>query len=161
MVPFQLRPTLLCLKTHVALLIIMDVNQDLANYRFLLQVNVVLRSPSPTPCYIHMSIRYEPTSYRNNLPIICRIIFVRYDLDDKLLRAPTRVCEYRRGAIVIMRREICQGGTLQSRTESALELTKRPIARRCTEKVQTRDPPEKVEDLTLPAFRHPGVTLVL
>jgi hypothetical protein len=140
----------------------MDVNQDLANYRFLLQVNVVLRSPSPTPYYIHMSIRYEHTACRNNLPIICRIIFVRYDLDDKLLRAPTRLCEYRRGAIVIMRRDICQGGTLQRRTASALELTKkRLIARRCTEKVQTRDPPEKVEDLTLPAFRHPGVTLVL
>jgi hypothetical protein len=106
-----------------------------------------------------MSIK-QYAKCQNDLPIICRIIFVRDDLDDKLLRA-LRLCKHRGNSIVIMRREICQGGTLQSRAESALELTKMLTRAGCTEKVQNRNPPGKVEDLMLPTFRYPGVTLAL
>ena len=100
----------------------MDIYQNPANHCFLLHINVILRSPSTTPYVNHVN-QTEYTECRNDLPIICRIIFVCDDLNDKLFRAP-RLCKHRGNSIVIMWREIRQGSTLQSRAERALELTK-------------------------------------
>ncbi len=68
----------------------MDIYQNPANHCFLLHINVILRSPSTTPYVNHVN-QTEYTECRNDLPIICRIIFVCDDLNDKLFRAP-RLC---------------------------------------------------------------------